>query len=397
MIKKVKVKYLKIGVYVHDFNCDWNGCSLYIEPGHIKSDSTVEILKKWGIEEVSIDTDKGLDIDLSSASGKVNIDNVFECVKKLKRPNVKINEEIIVANQISEEAISYIKESCELVSKGSDIEIANSYKIAKKMKDSIKRNRDALALLSRIRKKDQYTLYHSVSVSALVLNMCQYYDVPERESLDMAVGALFHDIGKSSISEKILNKPGKLTSNEFAIMKKHAEYSMDILSKTKGLPLECYDIALHHHERYDGSGYPHGLKGDDIGFAAQLTSICDVFDAVTSERCYKSGMDTVMGLRLVYEGCESHFRKKLAHDFIQCIGVFPVGTCVTLSDGRNGVVVGSTDDIMKPIVRIINAGKDEICDDTIDLTVSSVRIVNYSDSRAIGISADQLLQKFIIE
>ncbi len=277
-------------------------------------------------------------------------------------------------------------------------EVGPFYELAKQMQVSIQRNRDALSLLSRIRKKDEYTLYHSVSVSSHVLNMCHYYEIPEQQSLDIAVGALFHDIGKALVPQTILNKPGKLTEAEFNEMKRHAELSMDMLSRAKNIPLEGYDIALHHHERYDGKGYPHGLEKDRISFAAQLTSVCDVFDAVTSERCYKAGMESVLGLRIIYEGGGGHFNKELANDFIRCIGMYPVGTCVVLADGRSGVVIGSTEDMTRPIVQILYDEKKQkqLAPFTVDLSQTNDTIASYSDTRRFGLTYNQLLRKFLL-
>ena len=223
--------------------------------------------------------------------------------------------------------------------------------------------------------------------------------MPDSQGLDLAVSALFHDIGKAIVPLEILNKPGKLTPDEAVIMKRHAEYSHELLAKVRGIPPECRDVALHHHERYNGTGYPHGLARAEISFAAQLASVCDVFDALVSERVYKAGMETVMGLRIIYEGSGDHFDKDLAYDFIRCIGMYPVGTCVTLADGRSGVVVSSTEDMKRPIVQVLyDETKKErlIRPVTIDLTKSENSITSYSDANKFGFTHAQLLRKFLL-
>ncbi|WP_310600045.1 HD-GYP domain-containing protein [Desulfobulbus sp.] len=399
MIKKVNVECLRVGVYVHDFNCDWNGSNLYIEPSYIKSENTIEILKNWNIEEVFIDTDRGLDAEPSrSVVEDVSFITPFGVKRHRERPAVPLKNELQSSRKITEDAVRIVEQTYRQAMEGSMPEVGPFYELAKQMQVSIQRNRDALSLLSRIRKKDEYTLYHSVSVSSHVLNMCHYYEIPEQQSLDIAVGALFHDIGKALVPQTILNKPGKLTEAEFNEMKRHAELSMDMLSRAKNIPLEGYDIALHHHERYDGKGYPHGLEKDRISFAAQLTSVCDVFDAVTSERCYKAGMESVLGLRIIYEGGGGHFNKELANDFIRCIGMYPVGTCVVLADGRSGVVIGSTEDMTRPIVQILYDEKKQkqLAPFTVDLSQTNDTIASYSDTRRFGLTYNQLLRKFLL-
>jgi len=399
MIKKVKIEYLEPGVFVHDFRCGWHDSNRYIEPGYVKSEKIVEILKSWNIDEVFIDTDLGLDVEQSqSIVEDANFEAHFGLERQLKRPVVPLKIELQSSRKITENAVKVVDKMYRQAMNGITPEVGPSYELAKQMQISIQRNRDALTLLSRIRKKDEYTLYHSVSVSSHVLNMCHYYKIPEQQSLDLAVGALLHDIGKALVPQNILNKPGKLTEEEFSEMKRHVELSVEMLSKAKNIPQEGYEIALHHHERYDGKGYPHGLKKDRISFAAQVASVCDVFDAVTSARCYKAGMESVMGLRIIYESGGSHFNKELANDFIRCIGMYPVGTSVVLADGKSGVVVGSTEDMMRPVVQILydEKKKKKVTPFTVDLSQTGDTIISYSDARRFGLTYNQLLKKFLL-
>ncbi len=396
MIKKVKVEDLKIGVFVHDFNCDWNGGILYIEQNLIKSKNIIDILKSWRIKEVYIDTERGLDIEGSKTPRKARskLAGIGQ-TRNVARPKVSLAGELPVARTITQDAIKIMQQANQQAMEGKLSDAGPIYDLADRMKVSINRNRDALLLLTRMRKKDEYTLYHSISVSSLVLNMCFYCQVSDHQALDLAVGALFHDIGKTIVPQDILNKPRKLTEEEYREIQRHAEHSVDLLSKVKGLPLECYDIALHHHEKYDGTGYPDGLKNGQISYGAQLTCICDVFDAITSERCYKPGMETVMGLRKIYEGGETFFNKELTHDFIRCVGVYPVGTSVVLADGRKGVVVDSTEDMMRPIVKILYDGnnKEPIIPFKIDLSKTDDVIATYGDPKIIGITSRKMLKK----
>ncbi len=396
MIKKVKIEDLKVGVFVHDFNCEWNSENLYIEKHVIKNEYTIDILRNWGIREVYIDTERGLDVERAKTlrQAKKEADRAISnlnLTSKAKRPEVPLKQELKKAREITQDAVKLVQRASKLVEEGKPPDVGRTYELVHRMKESINRNRDALLLLTRIRNKDEYTLYHSISVSSLVLNMCQYLQTPDYQTLDLAVGALFHDIGKALIPESILKKPERLTEAEYCQIKRHVEYSVDLLQNAKGLPIECYDIALHHHERFDGGGYPKGLKADQISHGSQLTCICDVFDAVTSERCYKTGVDTVTGLRKIYEARDVFFRKELANDFIRCLGVYPIGTCVVLEDGKSGIVVSSTNDIMKPVVQVLYDEKKRqpVQPQLIDLSRNGGAIINYGDPEKFGMATQQ--------
>lgn len=384
MIKKIRTDQLRVGVYVHDITSKEAGENVFIKRSLIQTQKAIQIIRSWGIEEVYIDTEKGLDIKSNKSTHEVQqeIDRGLRtaALRSLPPvPTVPLKEELHIARSIKEEAVTTMQRAMKSVTEGKDVDLGEAYQLVEKMENSVTRNRDALLLLTRIRKKDEYTLMHSISVSSLVLAFCNFCGLAYESTLNMAMGALFHDIGKTQIPLSILNKPGKLDPKEMEVIRKHTEHSAEVLANTKDLPFEAFDIALHHHERFDGSGYPHGLKGEDIGFASRIASICDVFDAITSERCYKSGIDRVAGLRLLYDWSESHFDKELAYKFISFVGVYPVGTCVRLENDLVGVVTGSTDNVLQPVVRLFynNKTKTAMQVREVDLCKAGINVANY--------------------
>jgi len=402
MIRKVRTDDLKIGVFIHDFNCESRRDTLFIDQTLVRNQKLIDIIGSWGIEEVYIDTEKGIDVSdskpLRDNRNKYDKVNIGADQDDYSIPeHIPFKEEIRGAASIKSEAAEIIRHSLERASMGESPEVGPTYALASKMQESIKRNRDALVLLTRIRRKDEYTLYHSISVSSLVLDMCHFCHIPDKKALDLAVGALFHDIGKALVPSTILNKAGKLTIDEARQMRKHAEYSADLLRNAEGLPLEAYDISLHHHERYNGKGYPHGLQGDQISFGAQLTSVCDIFDAITSARSYRAGIGAVAGLKKVYELGGNFFPEKLTHDFIRCVGVYPVGSCVKLQDGLVGIVVSSTDSMLQPVVKVIydNNKKKKVEPFRIDLSETSGTIDSYEEPSNLGLGPGAVLKKMI--
>ncbi len=398
MIKKIKIEDLQIGMFVHDFQGGWQDATIFIDQMTVNDLKVIEILRSWGIREVLIDTSRGRDIADSAAADKVRpaAEKKASPPSSRKKPGpspVPFETEVKQAEKIKHEAIAVVNDITKRAREGKPPDVSLAFDVATKMMSSVRRNRDALVLLTRMRHKDEYTLYHSMSVSSLILTFCDFLEISETRALDMAVGALLHDIGKAMIPDAILNKPAKLTPAEFEVMKMHAEYSVDLLRKAKSLPLDCFDIALHHHERYDGSGYPHGLDQGRIGVGALMTAICDVFDAVTSNRCYKEGMGVVSGLKLIYTSSGSHFHKQLAYEFIECMGVYPVGSCVRLSDGKIGIVSGRSGDMEKPIVKIVhdNQRKEKFTPFTLDLSPTDITITGYEPFMTMGLNPSKAL------
>ncbi len=389
MIKKIKIEQLRPGIFVHDFNCDQSGENIFIDKSLIKSEKAVQIIQSWGIKEVYIDTDRGLDIEPAKRAGKVQ-QKTNKSLHKLAQkkelsasPSTPFKEEVKIARTIKNDAVDTVRQAMKTVQEGRNIDVGSAFQLVERMEESITRNKDALLLLTRMRKKDEYTLMHSISVSTLVLSFCNFSGIPYEMTINLAMGALLHDIGKTKIPDSILNKPGKLDEEEWAIMKKHAEYSAQVLAKTTELPPEAYDIALHHHERYDGTGYPHGLQGDTITFGSRITAICDVYDAITSEKCYRNGINRVKGLEKLYDWSDHHFDKELTYKFIQNIGVYPIGTCVRLENQLVGVVIESTENVLQPVVRIFYNDKKKapVKVQEIDLSSVNINIASYDSPK----------------
>lgn len=245
-----------------------------------------------------------------------------------------------------------------------------------------------------IRKYDDYTFAHSVNVCTLstVLGiMCQY----TRHQLDeLALGALLHDIGKIKISLDILNKPSELDNNEFEIMKTHSEVGFELLRKTTQFSVVPMHVAYQHHEKYDGSGYPRGLVGDNIHEYARIVAIADVFDALTSDRVYKEACLPHIAYEIMMEEGEKHFDKNLLNLFFDNVAIYPLGTAVQLTTGEYAVVTdiqkGFT---LKPQLQLIANSNKTLISPTVILDLQKI------DTTSIQrvLSEDELLELFSVD
>ncbi|MGV1097933.1 HD-GYP domain-containing protein [Thiovibrio sp. JS02] len=369
MIKKVQIEELRPGIYIERFDCGWMGHPFLFNRKKIKSYQEIDRLRSWGITHVYIDTGQGLDVHREpqprtfplprlpepapepfnleevAARGSLRVDQDLQ--------HVPIRHEIARARKVREQATQAAKKILADVQSGKKIKTDEAYAAVSKLDTSVTHNKDALLLLLRLRNKDEYTFEHSVSVGILLLAFCRAMGFDEETTRTIGLGGLLHDVGKMAVPLNILNKPAALNDDEFRKIKEHVVCCREILATTHNVPETAARIASEHHERFDGTGYPHGLCGQEISLGGQMAAIADVFDALTSDRCYRSGIDQVEVLRKLYGWSKGHFNEALVHRFIRCIGIYPAGTLVQLESGLIGVVVESTANLLRPVVRVI--------------------------------------------
>lgn len=199
-------------------------------------------------------------------------------------------------------------------------------------------NQQALNLLASTKIHENYVYNHSLNVSIYVCQLGIENGLPLKNIEEIGLGGMLHDLGKLFVPSEILNKPGKLSEEEFEQIKLHCEQGFNILRKIHEIPLTVAHCALQHHERLDGLGYPRGLKEHEIHKYAKLLSVVDVFDAVTSSRAYRSAMLPHKGLEILYAGSGTQFDRNQVHLFRECIAIYPPGLTVKLSDNRVGIV-----------------------------------------------------------
>ncbi len=254
---------------------------------------------------------------------------------------------------------------------------------------SINRNEGALISLVRLKSKDDYTYMHSVAVCAMMTALAKELGLNEKEIRQAGLAGLMHDIGKAAVSLDILNKPGALTDQEFSMIKLHPEKGHELLLKASIDDPVTLDVCLHHHEKIDGTGYPKRLKGDQISVFAKMGAVCDVYDAVTSNRPYKVGWEPGMSLQRMAQW-KNHFDETVFKAFVKSVGIYPTGSVVLLKSGRLAVVIDqSTKSLLQPIVKVFfsTKSKSRIQVETIDLSKPSAmdEIIGHESAHTWGI------------
>ncbi len=365
MVKKINVDQLKPGMFINDFNCGWLEHPFLTKSLKISYAKAIKKIVDIGIREVYIDTDNGTDV--ADAPTREEVDKEIETElnqviepKKENNTRVPAKEEIAKAKKVKKEAKKTVQRIMEDVRLGRQLEIEKVDNVVEKIIDSIFLNQSALLSLGRIQTINEYTFYHSVSVGVLMIAFAKHLGYDHDTVKAIRVGGLLHDVGKINVPIEILTKPGQLTEYEYTEIKRHVEYGCDIIEQTSGISETSMYVAAHHHERFDGTGYPNNLKGERISIFGQMAAIVDVYDAITSDRCYKEAILPINTLKKLLEWSEFHFNKELVQQFIRCMGIYPVGSLVSLSNGLICVVLNHDENkILTPIVRSVYNKKSD--------------------------------------
>ncbi|KGT90530.1 RpfG [Erwinia typographi] len=330
MIRRIPVQELRIGMYVHKLEVFWLKHPLVHNHMLLTADRQIQVIAENGIKEVWIDLSKGQSPDEFGQQAA-------EEHAAVSRGFVSMHEEVEQAQAICLNAKGQVMEMFSDVRLGRTIDTTSTLPLVDEIGGSISRHPAALLSVVRLKTHDDYTYLHSVAVCALMVALAHQLELDEQLARRAGTAGLLHDVGKARISLAILNKPGKLTDAEFDIMKQHPAIGEALLRQSGG-DGDLLDVARHHHEKVNGSGYPDGLKGKEISLLARMASVCDVYDAVTSNRPYKAGWNPASAMHQM-ASWEGHFDRKVLFAFVKAVGIYPVGSIVRLASGRIAVVV----------------------------------------------------------
>jgi HD-GYP domain-containing protein (c-di-GMP phosphodiesterase class II) len=288
MLKKVDSSQLRVGMFIHALDCGWMAHPFLRNRFVITHEDEIRKILAAGIRGVTIDCAHGLDLDgaptVEQADALIEAEVAAIAASPVAPLRTTLAEEYDRAVAIRRQAAGLVKTVMQDARLGRAVEMDQVSPVVESITSSILRNASALLGLSVIKSKDDYTFLHSVSVCTLLVAFCRSRKMDAETIYQAGIGGLLHDTGKALIPDAILNKPGRLTEEEFAIVRRHPQDGYDILSRTPGIGAIPLDITLHHHERRDGSGYPDRQGADQISELAQMAAIVDVYDATRASR-----------------------------------------------------------------------------------------------------------------
>jgi putative nucleotidyltransferase with HDIG domain len=349
VLKQISKFDLRLGMYIHDLNCEWLKHPFMRRSFMLRDEADLERIQASSLAQVWIDTLRGLD---TASAGAGDGDDDGPAGARVRTSHL---EELPVARQVLREAQRAVHAVLSDVRMGRQVRIAHLQPVVQRMTGSILRSPGTLVSLCRLREADKATFQHSVSCCALLVLFGHHMGMDEATLLDVGMGGLLHDVGKMRVPDPILNKPGKLTRSEFAIMKDHVRLGLETLGQTPGVSQAVIQVAAEHHERCDGSGYPRRLTGDRISLLGRMASIVDVYDAVTSNRIYHRFLEPAAALRWLYQRSPKEYDQDLVQHFIQAIGIYPVGSLVRLESNRLAVVLEQNEGgLLRPKVRVVH-------------------------------------------
>ncbi|MBA1261353.1 HD-GYP domain-containing protein [Stutzerimonas stutzeri] len=358
MLKRIEVSEVVIGMFIHKLCGSWLKHPFWKGRFLVETEEQLQLLRRSAVAQVVIDTDKGLDVPAPMTSAEqVPQPQMQEAPapqqpRQVNREQTSFIEEARRAQKICENTKAAISEMFADARMGKAVKAENASALVEEISDSIHRHPHALINLACLKTADDYTYMHSVAVCALMVALARQLGLDNEQVRIAGIAGLLHDVGKMAIPDAILNKPGRLSDEEFRIVREHPQAGYRMLLESDQVDPQVLDVVLHHHEKYDGSGYPSGLAGEEISLLARMGAVCDVYDAITSNRAYKAAWDPAESIHRMAQW-KGHFDEELLQAFVKAIGIYPIGALVRLESGRIGVVLEQhPTSLLKPRVKV---------------------------------------------
>ncbi|MBW3566391.1 MAG: HD-GYP domain-containing protein [Proteobacteria bacterium] len=361
--RKVAVADLEVGMYVAELDRPWADSPFLFQGFIIESEDDLAKIRET-CEFVHIDAERGVDEDAGDKTIRLSMNARPGANPERGRAEWQriASEERRVSFQREFQRVyatrartrQYVDTLLSDVRLGKVFDTETAKAIVIELVDTITEDADAAMWLTQLKQAHEYTAQHCINVSVLSIAFGAHLGYSKEQLRLIGLGALLHDVGKMQTPVEILDKPGRLTAEEFEIMKRHPVDGYEIMKATNQVPAQALQIIRFHHERISGRGYPDGLRGEQISTAVLVTAICDVYDAITSDRVYHHGIGADQGLNAMYQMAPSDFGKELVQEFIKCIGIYPVGSLVELGTGAIGIVMTKDPhNKLRPVVMLV--------------------------------------------
>lgn len=332
--RKLDVSELTVGMYVVELDRPWEESPFLFQGFLLESEDDIYMLQdvcSWVYVDVVEEEWEPLDQQPG------------------KRPPTRTRyvEKQDVARQLTEANRTYqatkkqVKQLMMCAQLGQGMNLQQAQAVVKDCVDRVVRNPNAILWLTRLKNQDEYTAEHSVNVCLLAIALGQQCDLAPYELENLGICGLMHDIGKMKVPDSILNKPGRLTAEEFEEMARHTSYARSLLMGRSDIYPGAVDVAWSHHERLDGKGYPRGVDGSKLSLFTRIVTVVDAYDAMTSDRCYQPGMSSLDALRILHHNSGTQFDSDLVRKFVAMIGLYPPGYLMEMSNGEVGIILSA--------------------------------------------------------